>query len=370
MKFQKLSFTSILILMAAMLLISCGKATQTIEASINQGNDNQIGGVLRVLNWQGYGSDESFALDEFGKMYGVKVEHDYITSEEEMLTKLRTSPGVYDVLLPNLAYLPIAVQEGLLEPIDTSMLENWNDLLSRFKDLDDIRSNGQVYGVPWTWGATAMVYNTEVYPDGIDSMQVFWDPKYAGQIAWWDSYEDTMALVGIAMGDPDPYHPKDLNAVKQKMMELMPQVKTLWASEDEFDKLFANKDISLGVFWSGSASRAATVMGLPMKFVIPKEGAIAWIDTWAIAKDAPNREAAYRWIDYMISSGFYIRWDTEVGAPAPTTQSSIDALPADAFNRAVMGDPQVISRLVWMQTVSAEDRQQWNQIWEEVKAAQ
>ncbi|MGH6873938.1 MAG: spermidine/putrescine ABC transporter substrate-binding protein, partial [Aestuariivirgaceae bacterium] len=53
---------------------------------------------LRVLNWQGYGTDEKWALEQFQQQTGIKVVHDYFNSEQEMLTKLRTSPGTYDVV--------------------------------------------------------------------------------------------------------------------------------------------------------------------------------------------------------------------------------------------------------------------------------
>jgi spermidine/putrescine transport system substrate-binding protein len=330
----------------------------------------ELGGVLRVLNWQGYGSDEAWALEQFEQTYGVKVEHDYITSEEELLTKIRTSPGVYDVALPNIAYLQIAMEEGLMEPIDTAQLENWDALMERFKSLEGIYQGEAVYGIPWVWGSTGVVYNPESYPDGIDSFDVFWDPAYAGKIGWWDSFEDSTVFVGIAMGDKTPYEVEDMSAVNAKMLELMPNVRTLWTSEDEFDRLWANGDIDLGIFWSGSAARAKNVMGLNMEYVIPQEGAIGWIDTWTLVKDAPNKAAAYKFIDYMLSSDFYIRWDTEVGAPAPTSQESVDLLPEDAFNRAVMGDEEVVARLFWMETLTAQERQDWNQNWEEVKAAQ
>ena len=56
-------------------------------------------GEIRVLNWQGYGTDEAFATEAFEKKTGVKVVHDYFTSEQEMLTKLRTNPGAYDVVV-------------------------------------------------------------------------------------------------------------------------------------------------------------------------------------------------------------------------------------------------------------------------------
>ena len=62
-------------------------------------------GELKVLNWQGYGTDEKWALDIFEKKTGLKVVHDYFNSEQEMLTKLRTSPGTYDVVLMNNIYV-------------------------------------------------------------------------------------------------------------------------------------------------------------------------------------------------------------------------------------------------------------------------
>jgi spermidine/putrescine transport system substrate-binding protein len=56
-----------------------------------------------VLNWKGYGTDEAFALKAFADATGIAVEHDYFNAEAEMLTKLRTNPGAYDVVLINSA---------------------------------------------------------------------------------------------------------------------------------------------------------------------------------------------------------------------------------------------------------------------------
>ena len=59
---------------------------------------------IRVLNWQGYGTDEPWSLELFKEKTGLDVVHDYFNSEQEMLTKLRTNPGAYDVVLINSAY--------------------------------------------------------------------------------------------------------------------------------------------------------------------------------------------------------------------------------------------------------------------------
>src|SRR3546814_17635573 len=54
---------------------------------------------LHVLNWQGYGTDETWALELFEERTGVEVVHDYFNSEQEILTKLRNSPGPHEVVL-------------------------------------------------------------------------------------------------------------------------------------------------------------------------------------------------------------------------------------------------------------------------------
>src|SRR5262245_16129170 len=93
-------------------------------------------GEIKVLNWQGYGTDEKWALEMFEKQTGLKVVHDYFNSEQEMLTKLRTSPGAYDVVLINNIYVMDAANEGLIQPVDTSKIYNFADLSPALRASD------------------------------------------------------------------------------------------------------------------------------------------------------------------------------------------------------------------------------------------
>ena len=103
-------------------------------------------GEIKVLNWQGYGTDEKWALEIFEKKTGLKVVHDYFNSEQEMLTKLRTSPGTYDVVLMNNIYVMDAVNEGLVQPIDTAKITNFNDLTPALRDSERFVKDGKHYG--------------------------------------------------------------------------------------------------------------------------------------------------------------------------------------------------------------------------------
>src|SRR5205823_5709453 len=103
-------------------------------------------GELKVLNWQGYGTDEKWALDIFKQKTGLDVVHDYFNSEQEMLTKLRTSPGTYDVVLVNNIYVMDAANEGLIQPIDTSKITNFGDLTPALRDSPRFVKDGKYYG--------------------------------------------------------------------------------------------------------------------------------------------------------------------------------------------------------------------------------
>ena len=323
-------------------------------------------GELHVLNWQGYGTDEAWAVALFEERHGVKVIHDNFNSEQEMLTKLRTSPGTYDVVLINSAFTEQAVAEGVLQPIDSAKIANFADLSPALRDSPRFNIDGKLYGVAWVWGVTSFAYNTDKIASPPDSIETLWDPQYAGRIGWRDDAVESVSLAAIATGQ-DMNHPADLDKVREKLRALKPQIKTFWSSEDEWNKLFTAGDFDVAAYWSGSAARSRKAFNLPVAFVIPKEGAIGWFDGLSIAKDAPNPAAAHAFIGFMVSPEFYVRWDNEVGAPASANAAANNQLPADAFNRVVLGDAAALERLQFMAPLTDEERAKYLEIWEETK---
>jgi len=321
---------------------------------------------IRVLNWQGYGTDEAWALKAFKGKTGIDVVHDYFNSEQEMLTKLRTNPGAYDVVLINSSYTAQAADEGLIQPVDTSGMKNVGDLSPNMRNNENLVIGGKTFGVAWLWGVTSFAVNTEKINPLPDSIEALWDPKYAGRVGWRDDAVEAVQMAAIATGQ-SINDPKDLDVIREKLRALKPQIRTFWSSEDEWNQFFSAGEFDLAVYWSGSASRSKTHFGLPVAFIIPKEGAIGWLDGLSIATGAPNPEAAKQFIDYMIDPDFYVPWDTNVGAPASANAKANGQLPADAFNRAVLGEPATVARLQFMGPLSDSLREKMLQIWQETK---
>ncbi|CAN5330745.1 ABC transporter substrate-binding protein [soil metagenome] len=323
-------------------------------------------GELKVLNWQGYGTDEKWALEMFEKKTGLKVVHDYFNSEQEMLTKVRTSPGTYDVVLMNNIYVPEAATEGLIQPIDTAKISNFADLNPTLRDSDRFVKDGKHYAIAWVWGLTSFAYNTTKINAKPDSIEALWDPAHAGKVGWRDDALESIQMAALATGQ-DMNNPTDMQKIKDKLAALKPQIKTFWSSEDEWNKYMAAGDYDIAVYWSGSAARSKKAMKLPVDFVVPKEGAIGWYDGLTIAKDAPNPDGAAQFINFMVDPEFYVKWDTDVGAPASSNDKANAQLPADALNRTVLGDPEVVKRVQWMAPITDEQKQKNQELWDEVK---
>jgi len=322
--------------------------------------------TIRVLNWQGYGTDEPWALEAFKESTGIEVVHESFSSEQEMLTKLRTNPGAYDVVLINASYTAQAASEGLIQPIDTAGMKNVAELSPGMRDNPNLVIDGKVYGVAWVWGLTSFAVNTEKFPTPPDSIQALWDPANAGRVGWRDDAVEAVQFAAIALGQ-DMNNPSDFAAIGEKLRALKPQIRTFWTSENEWNQFLSAGEFDLATYWSGSASRAKTAFDLPVEFVIPKEGAIGWLDGLSIQTGAAHVAQAKAFIDWMIDPAFYVKWDTDVGAPASANAKANAMLPDAAFNRAVLGDPEKVSKVQFMSPIDDVVRKKMLELWQETK---
>jgi spermidine/putrescine transport system substrate-binding protein len=321
---------------------------------------------VHVLNWKGYGTDEPWAVAAFEKATGNKVVNDFFNSEQEMLTKIRTNPGLYDVVMINAAFNDQAMGEKLIQPIDVSKLPNYADISPDKSDSPMLDHDGKVYGVPWVWGLTALAINEKSFDKPPTSIAEMWDPAHKGRVVIRDDAVEAVQFGAIATGQ-NINDIKDMDAVKTKLTSLMPQIKTFWSSENDWNQMVASNQIDIGTYWSGSADRAKTHFKLPVSLIIPQEGAVAWLDAFSIPVGSKNVAGAEAFINYMIDPKFYVEWVTKVGAPVSANTKAVVALPEDAFNRKVMGDPDVAKRIQFQAPVTDAQRKAYLELWQQLK---
>jgi spermidine/putrescine transport system substrate-binding protein len=322
-------------------------------------------GEVKVLNWQGYGTDEAWALEAFKAATGLDVVHEYYNSEAEMITKLQTNPGVYDVIVTNCAWNGQASDLGVIQPIDTAQIGHFGDLNPAMRDSPLLNVDGKCFGVAWVWGITAIAYSTDVFKEAPKSLEALWDPKNSKRVALRDDAIEAVSFAALATGQ-DMNHPKDLAKVKEKLLALKPNVALLWSSEDEWNKQFQAKAFDLSAYWSGSAFRSKTNFNLPVGYVVSDEGGIGWFDGLAVGKDAPNAEGAHKFINYMIDPAYYIEWATKIGAPASANDKAMAGMP-ESESKTFYADQAMIKRLQFMAPLSDKERQDYSDLWAEVK---
>jgi spermidine/putrescine transport system substrate-binding protein len=320
---------------------------------------------VTVLNWHGYGTDEKWAVAEFKDKTGIEVVHDYFSSEPEMLTKLRTNPGAYDVVLCNSARVQQVQADNLLTPIDFAKIPNAAGLAPNLRGSPNLMADGKTYAVSWVWGMTSLASRKGKVPTP-DSWAILLDPAYKSRVALEDDAA-TMIAVGALMTGQNINAPKDLDAIRTKLRALKPGVKLLWSSEDEWNKAFTANEFDVAPYWSGGAIRSIQRYKLPVDFVVPKEGAVGWLDSLTVPASSTKQGAAYQFINFMIDPGFYVEWVQKAGAPASAYSAAMTKLPPDDLNRVIY-KPEYLEQLQFQGPLPDDRRQKFVDLWEETKA--
>ncbi|KQR50607.1 hypothetical protein ASF88_15260 [Leifsonia sp. Leaf336] len=326
--------------------------------------------TLTVATWKGYGADLPWVAAEFKKETGATVKYEFIDSEASELQLVQKANGGIDVALPNIQYIGQGIDQGLFHSLDSGKLSNYTDIYPEFSGRKEIRKGGELYGIPWTWGSSGVFYDSSKVSPATDSLSVLWDPKYKGQIALFDDPTVLIPLTALYLGE-DPQNP-DMAKVTPALQKLKDNAKLLYSSSDDLAKAVASGSVVAGTGDSGSigsliASKAAGTDGF--RYEIPKEGAVGWIDNWAIAAKTKHLDLAYKWLNYMTGKEFLTKWANTPAdsSPAPANKSVVDALEPATLDR-LQANPDKISSLALQLPEPADRLQSWLDAWTQVKA--
>jgi spermidine/putrescine-binding protein len=261
----------------------------------------------------------------------------------------------------------VAVRLGLLQPLDTSRIKNWDRMFPIFYKLPGVTSSdGKHYMVPVDAGVTGILYDkTKVDTPPTSFMDLF-DPKYKGEVAMID-YPVTAIQVGaLALGYDDPLHltPDQLEAVKNLYIEAKKngQFRTFFSNDSEIVSLFHTGEVVIGLGYPGNALDSQRE-GDPVEFATASEGQIVWTCGYGISATCKNLDAAYALLNYYLSpeaeSFEAKRWNYFV-----TNQDALELLPPDVRKRIeVVKDWNNILPAA----PPAEGYDSWIRAWQEVK---
>ena len=291
---------------------------------------------INIFTWTEYVPAD--IIDCFGLVYGVKVNTDYFSSNEELYTKMSFGQNVnpYDVVHPSDYMIGVLIREGLLKELDQSQLPNSKNL-----NTELISSYGDTlnYVVPYQMGTQAIVYNSETVDTPPTSWADLWKPEYKGRIV---SVDDNRVVIGAALltlgYDVNTTDKAQLEEAKQKLLELMPNIR-VFDSDSPKNPLLAG-DVDLGIVWNGEAFLAQQE-NPAFQYVFPSEGSIIFYDGMGIPTNAPHPDAGYAWLNYLIQGDVF--WLTLVDYPYTNPNSA--ALEFAKANHADVYDAYMSSNI-------------------------
>jgi putative spermidine/putrescine transport system substrate-binding protein len=293
MRFLARGACALLVVALAVVAAGCGgdskKSTSTkaagpsLPTSIGKGE-----GKLSLIAWEGYTQPEW--VKPFEKQTGCKVTSKYGGSSDEMVTLMRQGGGQYDMVSASGDASLRLIRGGDVRAMNPDLIPDFKNFIEALKAPPHNTIDGVHYGISLQWGPNTLLYNTTKVKPAPTSWSVLYDAKYKGQITIPDN---PIQIADVALylmkskpdlGITDPYEltQPQFDAAVKLLKQQRPLLKKHWSlASDEID-LFKNGDATLGASWPYQTNTLVADK-VPVKDLIPTEGATGWADTWMLS---------------------------------------------------------------------------------------
>jgi putative spermidine/putrescine transport system substrate-binding protein len=290
--------------------------------------------------------------------------------------------------IPNLVslgdtWLATAIEEKLIEPIAVDRLKNWDKLdkkwqeLGRRDDRGNLSTSGQIWGVPYRWGTTVIMYRRDrLQAAGIQpptDWSDLWNPKLKQKISVLDLAREVIGIGLKKLGQP--YNSADISQVsnlKTELQQLHQQVK--FYSSDNYLQPLIMGDTWVAVGWSSDV-RDILIKYPNIGVTIPRSGSAIWADMWVQpatnnnADRANNLQLAQQWIDYclQVQSATQISLFTTGSSPIFTNLPP-DRVPSDVqTNPLITPDRAILDRSEFLYPLSAKNKDFYPDLWQQIR---
>ena len=221
-------------------------------AALAAGSALAEAGDLTVFDWSGY-EDPGF-FGDYVETHGGSPSYTFFGSQEEAFTKLMSGFEA-DLAHPCSDAVRKWHAAGLLRPLDTSRLDNWDAMLPEIKNVDGIMIDGEVWMMPFEWGNTGLIYRTDLIGEDDISLQLLADPAYQGKIAIPDAASSAYALASLATGNGADYtnlSDEQFQEASDFLRSIHPNMRFYWSDAGQLDQAMASGEIEMGWAWNQS----------------------------------------------------------------------------------------------------------------------
>lgn len=254
---------------------------------------------LSVLSWAGY--EDPSLHPAFAKKYGASPSFTFMGELEEGLQKLRGGFAP-DVAHPCVSSVERWKDAGVLKPLDTGKIAQWNDIFPEFQKLDGVQIGADTYNMPWDWGNESVLYRHDKIQPADNSIAFLLDERLKGQISMFDSVESVSAIAGTLSGAKQPWAMTDAEIAKAVpiMRKLNANVRFYWTDATQLTQAMASGEILAAWAWNAAVVELKK-QNVPVTYMHPKEGLFTWVCGLSLVKNGKGNETqAYDFLNAML----------------------------------------------------------------------
>ncbi|HAM73089.1 MAG TPA: polyamine ABC transporter substrate-binding protein [Verrucomicrobiales bacterium] len=319
---------------------------------------------LNLFVWSEYIDPKLIA--EFEKLNDCRVNVDYYEDLEGMVAKLASGgSSIYDIVVPDDTHMPALIKRGLLAPLRHENVPNLRHILPSFTTASFDPGNG--YGAPSDWGTTGLfLRRTEGKPSPRGWGAVFNPAEQPGPFLL---LEDPRATIGAALRyDGHSLNSTNMAELTQARDRLIEAKKRSLGFEGATGckNRVLSKGARVAMAYTGDAVRGMAEDSETL-YVTPIEGSQIWVDLLCIPAQAPHRDLAERFINFLLDPPVAARF-VAFYRDATCNKSALELVPpADRNNPAIYPPPEVLTRLEYARDLG-EMNKLYDEIWLQIKS--
>lgn len=312
-------------------------------------------------NWGTYIAPQ--LLTDFEQRYGVTIIYSEFDSDEQLLTDLRAGI-MYDLIVPTDILIPLMRREGLLARLNHENIPNLVNLAPDFANpLYDPQNR---YSVPYQWGTAGIGYNIARTGRELTRWRDLFDPEFRGRVGVFDDYTLAVGAILMMLGySPNTTNVVEIEAARDFLLNHTDQIAIVGDVGQDY---LARGELDIVLEFNGDI--AQLMRDNPdIRFIIPEEGGYILTDAIAIPANAPNKDLAEKFINFILDAqnGAILSNKIRYGSP---NLASYPFLNVDDISNPVIYPPEAIQKRLFHQvSMDAQTDALYRQVWEDFREA-
>ena len=348
--------------LSAVTMSGCGKSAEKAGGA----------GEVYVYNWGEYIDEDVIA--QFKEETGIDVIYDMFETNEEMYPVIEAGGVKYDAVCPSDYMIQKMIENNMLAEINFDNVPNIKEIDSKYMDMSRSFDPDNKYSVPYCWGTVGILYNTSMVAteDAPTKWSDLWDEKFKDNILMQDSVRDAFMVALKSLGySMNTTNEAEIAEARDLLIKQKPLVQA-YVIDQVRDKMIGG-EAAMGVIYSGEMlyiQQEVADLGLDysLEYVIPEDGTNLWLDSWVIPANAPNKENAEKWINFLCRPDIAKKNFEYITYPTPN-KGAFDLLDSDLQNnKAVFPDTDSLKNCEVFQYLGTDVDSIYNEYWKEVKS--